>query len=136
MSSSLDLPRTGKSIPIALALRACVRAKLRARDVSAVAGGGLVEKGGASVPPAVRALGSRVGPASGWPLAGWPGWLGWPGWPGWLACARDVSAVAGGGLVQKPGRPAAIRALGSRVGPAPCWPCWAAWPGLVRPRET
>ena len=42
MGSSLDLPRTGKSISIALAfaLRACVRAKLRARDVSAVAGGG------------------------------------------------------------------------------------------------
>ena len=33
MSPSLDLPRTGKSIPIALAfaLRACVRAKLRGR---------------------------------------------------------------------------------------------------------
>ena len=37
MSSSLDLPRTGKSIPIALALRACARAKLRVRDDSAVA---------------------------------------------------------------------------------------------------
>ena len=86
MSSSLDLPRTGKSIPIALALRACVRAceAVRARDVSAVAGGGLVQKPGR---PAIRALGSRVGPASGWPLAGWPCWPGWPGWPGlagWL----------------------------------------------------
>ena len=58
MSSSLDLPRTGKSIPIALALRAlraCVRAceAVRARDGSAVAGGGLVQKPGASRRPGV-----------------------------------------------------------------------------------
>ena len=46
----VDHPRTRKSIPIALALRARgVRAKLRARDVSAVARGGLVEKPRASI---------------------------------------------------------------------------------------
>ena len=43
MSSSLDLPRTGKSLPIALALRALRACEaVHARDGSAVAGGGLV----------------------------------------------------------------------------------------------
>ena len=37
MSPSLDRPRTGKSISVAFALRACVRAKLRERDDSSVA---------------------------------------------------------------------------------------------------
>ena len=32
VSPSLDRPRTGKSISVAFALRACVRAKLRERD--------------------------------------------------------------------------------------------------------
>jgi hypothetical protein len=45
VSSSLDHPLTRKSISIALAfaLRACVRAKLRGRDASAVAGGRRVQ---------------------------------------------------------------------------------------------
>ena len=61
MSSSLDLPLTGKSIPIALAfaLRACVRAcdaKLRERDDSSVARGGQMQvPGQPAVHPAVRA---------------------------------------------------------------------------------
>ena len=47
------IPRTGKSISIALAfaLRACVRAKLRARDDSSVARVGRTNLWGPSVPP-------------------------------------------------------------------------------------
>ena len=77
MSSSLDLPRTRKSIPIALAfaLRACVRAKLRGRDASAVAGVGQMQVPGG---PSPRPAGPRsrlllplwlAVQASGWPLA-------------------------------------------------------------------
>ena len=60
MIQSLDRTRTGKSISIALAfaLRACVRAKLRVRDASAVAGRGLVTwwKNMGPPPPSIRAL--------------------------------------------------------------------------------
>ena len=63
MIQSLDRTRTGKSISIALAfaLRACVRAKLRARDDSAVAGGGLINFVGRSGWPASRS-GAVPGP--------------------------------------------------------------------------
>ena len=44
-------PRTGKSISIALALRACVRAKLRERDVSSVARVGWTDLWGGSRGP-------------------------------------------------------------------------------------
>ena len=57
MVQSWDSPRTGKSISIALAfaLRACVRAKLRVRDDSAVARVGLMDfPGGPSVRPSGR----------------------------------------------------------------------------------
>ena len=52
VSPSLDRPRIGKSIPIALAfaLRACVHATLRERDDSAVARGGPMQVVG-GVPP-------------------------------------------------------------------------------------
>ena len=53
-------PEPGNRFRLRLRLRcvrACVRAKLRVRDVSAVAGCGLVEKpGGPSIPPSVRAF--------------------------------------------------------------------------------
>ena len=55
MSPSLDRPRTGKSISVAFALRACVRAKLRERDDSSVAGADPMRfPGGLAGCPAVR----------------------------------------------------------------------------------
>ena len=56
--SEVEGSETGKSISIALALRACVRAKLRVRDDSAVARVGQINL--SVVRPSVRP--SRVGP--------------------------------------------------------------------------
>ena len=91
MSPSLDRPRTGKSISVAFALRACVRAKLRERDDSSVARADPMRfPGGPASCPSVRPSGCPAGPRSSCPV--WPsGLAGWPGWPG-LAGLRDALA--------------------------------------------
>ena len=104
MGPSLDLPRTGKSISIALAfaLRACVRAceAAWARDASAVAGVGQMQvcRGGSlrpspppvPVPPIASALAGRPGPgvqggSRPWLAFGWQALLAWLAWLSWQA---------------------------------------------------
>ena len=77
--SSLDLPRAQKTIPIALALRACEAACAR----SLRRGWGWPNLKNPGVRCTVQALGSRVGPASGW-LA----------WLSWLACLAGLAWLA------------------------------------------